>query len=86
MNPVQPLPSNHQRLCDTIAAVFAISPDSIDDTTSPVAVPTWDSLGHLHLVMALEERFAVQLSARDTLEMRDVRRIREVLARHGITC
>jgi len=68
----------------TVADVLGVSPDQIDDGSSPDTLPSWDSLMHLNLVMAIEEEFQVSLTPDDTLEMRDVGRIRSILHGRGI--
>jgi acyl carrier protein len=72
------------RLCRTIAAVLGVDAEAIDDASSPETLESWDSLNHLNLVMAIEEEFNVELTPDDTLEMRDVGRIRAILATYGI--
>ena len=71
------------RLSRTIAQVLDVPADAISDDTSPHSVSTWDSFGHLNLVLALEEEFRVSLSADDALAMRNVGLIRSVLLKAG---
>jgi acyl carrier protein len=73
------------RLSRTIAQVLNLSPELISDDTSPDSVSSWDSLGHLNLVMALEHEYGVSLSAEDALAMRNVALIRTVLRNAGAT-
>ena len=71
------------RLSRTIALVFNVSPELITDETTPDSVSTWDSFGHLDLVMALEHEFGVSLSAEDAVAMRSVGLFRTVLRNAG---
>jgi acyl carrier protein len=72
------------RLYGTIAGVLDVPPGSLSDESSPDTIPSWDSLNHLNLVMALESEFGVSLSVDDTLEMVDVRLIRAILNKYGV--
>jgi acyl carrier protein len=54
--------SVEQGVREVMAAVFDVSPNSIDVTASPDTLEKWDSLQHLNLILALEERFGIQFS------------------------
>ncbi len=43
-------------------------------------VPEWDSVAHVNLISALEERFAVKFSVAEIVELNSVGAIREALA------
>lgn len=71
------------RLQRTIAKVLDIVPEDLTDEITPDRVTSWDSIGHLNLVMALEEEFGVTLTPDDAIAMRSVSLIRDVLRRAG---
>ena len=52
--------------------IFGIPPTGITAESSPETVDTWDSIQHLNLVLAIEERFRVQLSPEEIQEMKSV--------------
>ena len=68
----------------TLADVFGIEAGTIGDDTSVDTVESWDSLKHLSVVLALEERFGVSLTEEQTLEIMSFPLIISVLAEHGI--
>lgn len=72
------------RLHRTLQAVLNVPAEALSDDASPDTIPTWDSLNHLNLVVALEAEFGVSLSAQDVLDLRNVGLIRTVLRDHGI--
>lgn len=72
--------SLHQVMSD----VLLIDPENIDDDTSVDTVETWDSLKHLNLVIALEEKFDISFTEDQTIEMLNYPLIRVVLEEHGI--
>lgn len=74
---------NNDRLYQTVAEVLGVPFDSLSEESSPDFIPSWDSLNHLNLVMALESEFGVSLSAEDVLDMRNMVLIRTVLRGYG---
>jgi acyl carrier protein len=69
-----------------IGKVFDVDPAELRDASSRDAIPGWDSMGHLTLVLALEEQFGVNLAIDDAMEMIDVGRIKQILRTYGVTC
>lgn len=57
--------------------------ETINEDSSPDTISTWDSMSHIHLVLALETEFGVQLSPEDSMEMLSVRLIRMILEDNG---
>jgi acyl carrier protein len=74
-----------ERLQRTIASVFGVDADGLTDESSPATIPSWDSLNHLNLVMAIEEEFGISLTPDEAAEMRDVGQVRAVLQRSGVS-
>jgi len=46
--------------------------DRIVANSSPDSIETWDSIQHLNFVLALEEKFGLQLSPEEMEQMRSV--------------
>jgi acyl carrier protein len=49
--------------------------EQIDENASQHNVEKWDSLGHLNLVVALEEEFDVSFEPEEIAEMQDIKTI-----------
>jgi acyl carrier protein len=47
------------RVKTIMASVLEVDPSTITDNASMDTVPSWDSLRHMNLVLALEEGFGV---------------------------
>ena len=45
--------------------------------------PGWDSVGHMTLVAAIEERFGIMMETDDILGMSDFEKAMDVLVRHN---
>ena len=69
---------------DDLKQVFidVLGVDTISDTDSVETIKAWDSVRHLTLVMALEERFGISFEAEEIPELISVRAISEALDRH----
>ena len=46
--------------------------------------PLWDSLGHMDLMSALEEAFAISISTVDVLDFSTYNKGKEILAKYGV--
>ncbi len=62
-------------VCETIADVFGVPRAQLGEVTSRDDVPEWDSLGHLNLILALEEAFNVSFSVDEMPELTSVEAI-----------
>jgi acyl carrier protein len=45
--------------------IFGVPAGKIDADSSPETIENWDSMQHLNLVLAIEEKFGVQLAPED---------------------
>jgi acyl carrier protein len=75
-------------MADPIFAVFAeilrIPEEKISDATSPDNTPEWDSLAAMFLIGGLEDRFEVEFSIADIMEMKTLANVRKVLTAKGV--
>ena len=46
---------------DLFATILQLTPDEINDDSTPKTVKTWDSLNHLNLIVAFEEEFSIDI-------------------------
>jgi acyl carrier protein len=71
------------RVCRVLASIFGVPLDSVDTSTSQATVEPWDSLSHIHLIVALEAEFSVSFTPEQALEMTNVQAICDVLRAKG---
>jgi acyl carrier protein len=50
--------------------ILGVSAVSLNVTSSPETIENWDSVQHLNLVLALEEKFNLQLSPEEIEQMK----------------
>jgi acyl carrier protein len=52
--------------------IFGVPADTITAESSPETIENWDSMQHLNLVLAIEEKFGVQLEPEDIEQMKSI--------------
>jgi len=70
-----------RRLHAIFEAVFGPGVSELSDQDSPATIKRWDSLNHLHLMLALEAEFGVQFDADEIANLVSVAAIRSRLLR-----
>lgn len=66
-------------LIQLFAEVLHIDPAELNEESSPHNVKQWDSLAAMDLVVAIEEKFNVQLSTKEIMKMSTLGRARRTL-------
>jgi len=57
------------KIKSVISNVFNVSISDISEATSPDTLKNWNSLGHMNLVIALEEAFNINFKPEQIIEM-----------------
>jgi len=58
-----------------VSDIFAVPVELVEEDSSPETIGAWDSMQHLNLVLAVEEKFNVRFSPEEMEQMRGVRQI-----------
>lgn len=61
--------------------VFQIEPAAISDNIEMDKLVKWDSLSHLNLVVALEEKYQISFEPDEIFEMTNIEKIQEIITR-----
>ena len=64
--------STFDRVRSIASDIFAVPADAITAESSPETIENWDSMQHLNLVLAIEEKFGVQLDPEDIEKMKNI--------------
>lgn len=67
------------KLADLLASVFDIDKDQINADSNVDNVEGWDSVNHMHLVVALEEEFGIEFKDDEAVELISFELIRSYL-------
>jgi acyl carrier protein len=76
--------SIYDHLRDTVAATLRVPVSKITATTKDEDLAAWDSLGHVNLMMALEQTFNIYLEVEDFSKLNSMPAIVEYLRAQGI--
>ena len=57
------------KIKNVISSVFDVNINEISDDTSPDCLDNWDSMGHMNLIVALEEEFNILFDEDEITEM-----------------
>jgi acyl carrier protein len=64
--------STFERVRNIASDIFGIPAEKITTESSPETIENWDSMQHLNLVLAIEEKFGVQLDPEDIEQMKNI--------------
>ena len=70
---------NENILKQVMATLLTVDVSAIDQEASMDTIPTWDSLRHMNLVLALEEEFKVSIPDEDAGNITSYKLIKLVL-------
>lgn len=74
----------YDQLREVIAQTLRTPASSVGPTTRAADLPTWDSLGHVNLMMSIEQTFDIQLEVEDFPKLTSVPAILKHLKARGI--
>jgi len=69
---------------ELMAQVLRIDVGLLQEDSAIGQTPGWNSLSHMQLIAAIEERWPIRLSGDEIAEMRDLASIRLVLECNGV--
>jgi acyl carrier protein len=76
--------SNESKYNNIFMEVFEIDADQLTDTLEYQSIPTWDSIGHMTLMAALEDEFEIMLEMDDIVDFGSYKKGFETLKAYGI--
>lgn len=69
---------------ELLARTLKISAGRVTDGTAMKDVAEWDSLKHMELIAAIEERYKIELTGDEIADMTSIGAIKKALKRYGI--
>jgi acyl carrier protein len=64
--------STFEQVRNVASDIFGIPAEKITAESSPETIENWDSMQHLNLVLAIEEKFGVQLEPENIEQMKNI--------------
>jgi len=71
----------HQQLEDVFQSVFGDGSLDLRDDMTAADVDGWDSVAHINLMFAIEERFGIQFAGNELAEFENIGALKNYLAR-----
>jgi acyl carrier protein len=71
-------------LLDLVAEALKIDRESVTAATGPLNESQWDSFRHVHLVMAVETKYGVEMSPQEIVGLLSVGDIASLLRSKGV--
>lgn len=67
-----------------MAEVLGIEPGQINDETSPLNTPSWDSMNGLLIVTEMEKGYDMKFTIDEVMSIKSAGHIKEILKNHNI--
>lgn len=71
--------STFEQVRSVASDIFGVPAEKITAESSPETIENWDSMQHLNLVLAVEEKFGVQLEPEDIEQMKNIGAVAKVV-------
>ena len=75
--------TNNEKYVKVFVDSFNISEDQVPNLEYQ-SVPSWDSIGHMQLIAALEDIFGIMMDADDIVDLSSFEKGKEILKKYEI--
>lgn len=76
--------NNIEKLKDAFAEGLSIPAAAVNESLAYQGIAEWDSMAHMYLITALENKFEIAVETEDILEMTTYGKVCEVLAKYNV--
>jgi acyl carrier protein len=73
-----------KQLCGFVAEILGVEPALVGPETGPLTLAKWDSFNHIHLVVAIEETYGIELSPDEIVSLLSVSDVARLLQEKGV--
>jgi acyl carrier protein len=73
---------NEQKLKTVFAESLGIPEETVVDALAYATIPQWDSIAHMALIAAIEDRFQVMIETEDVIDMSNFAKAKEIVAKY----
>jgi len=77
--------TNREKYDHVFMECFHLTEAMLTDSLVYQSVPTWDSVGHMAMIAALEECFEIMIETDDVLDISSYLKGIEILAKYDVT-
>ena len=72
-----------EQVRQTVAEVFFVDAAEVSAESSPESISAWDSIGHLNLILALEQKFGHTFDPEQIPQLTTIAAIAEAVSAHN---
>jgi acyl carrier protein len=76
--------SNEDKYAQVFMDTFGVERDQLNDKFVYQCVASWDSVGHMGLIAALEDTFGIMLETDDIIDFSGYEKGKQTLAKYGV--
>lgn len=76
--------SNREKYNRVFVTTFSVEPNVLNEKFVYQGVPTWDSVGHMTMVAALEEAFGIMMEMDDIIDFSSYTKGIELLKKYNV--
>ena len=75
---------SEEKIKQAFADGLNIPTDKVHDGMTYDDTPEWDSIGHMAMIAALEQRFEIFIDTDDVVDISSFAKAKEILAKYGV--
>ena len=75
---------NDERYIQVFCQTFGVSPDEVRRGLSYQELPSWDSVGHMALIAALEDEFGIEFEIDDIIDFSSVKEGASIMVKYSV--
>ena len=75
--------TNSEKYMDAFVTTFEIQPNEIEGLKYQ-DIPAWDSVGHMTLIVAIEEAFDILMDTEDIIDLGSYEKGKKILAKYDV--
>jgi len=76
--------TNREKYDRVFMECFHLAKEMLNESLVYQSVPTWDSVGHMAMIAALEERFEIMIETDDVIDFGSYLKGKEILAKYNV--
>ena len=76
--------NNKEKYDRVFIECFSIEANQLGDSLEYNKIPSWDSIGHMSLIAAFEDTFAIAMETDDIINFSSYNKGKEILSKYGV--
>lgn len=73
-----------KNLIDLISSILNVPSDKLNLESGPKEIPSWDSLGHVSLMSAVEQTYDLRFTMTEILSVKTINDLVKLIEKYGV--